>query len=298
MAEAPIVLDAHGRHAQGVRFTEDGSKLISVGQDARIRLWRVPDFAPDGVLEGHTKCVNTLSLHPDGDRIATSSTDNTTRIWSLGEARCLHAFEQQIHAVFSPDGKRLATIDRKNRVVIWNTETGAEQRAIAGLDQRLTSLAFTANGKTLLVGGTGAIHRIAVRSGEVEGTLLGHSIVVASLLLSPDGKLLASTGAEGTLRLWSTRDWSEVRKIQLRAGGIFQLAFSPDARRIVVSADHLIQVFEVLDGSLVNRIEVGLKGVYGVAVSPDGRWIASAAADGKVRIWDQTSVNKEIDDPA
>jgi hypothetical protein len=35
----------------------------------------------------------------------------------------------------------------------------------------------------------------------------------------------------------------------------------------------------------VGRTEVPVKGVYGLAISPDGRYLANAAADGKVRVW-------------
>ena len=40
----PIVIDAHGRHAQAVAFTKDGKRLVSAGQDACVRFWSVPVF--------------------------------------------------------------------------------------------------------------------------------------------------------------------------------------------------------------------------------------------------------------
>jgi WD40 repeat protein len=52
-----------------------------------------------------------------------------------------------------------------------------------------------------------------------------------------------------------------------------------------VATDYVIQSFLVKDGTVIERIEVPVKGLYGVAFSPDGKYLANAAADGKVRVW-------------
>ncbi len=283
----PIVIDAHGRHAQAVAFTKDGKRLVSTGQDACVRLWSVPDFQADGVFEGHSNSVNSLSFSPDGSLLATGSTDGTVRVWSFPQGKCLHTFAKQLTAKFSPDGALLATISVKGRVVLWDAKTGVEVKTLPALDERLTALAFLPDAAMLLVGGTGPIHRVSLPKGKKEGQLAGHKVMVACLRLTPDGKLLASTGADGLLRLWSTEDWSEVRQVPLRACGVLQLAIAPRGDVVTVSADHLIQTFSLKDGQLVNRIEMPVKGVYGLAISPNGRYLANAAADGKVRIWER-----------
>jgi WD40 repeat protein len=283
----PIILDAHGRHAQAVAFTKDGKRLLSTGQDACIRLWSVPGFQPEGVFKGHANSVNSLSFSPDGSLLATGSTDGTVRIWSFPHGTCLHVLAKQTIPSFSPDGAYLATISVKGRIVLWDTNTGKEFKTLPALDKRILAMTFTADAATLLVGGTGPIHRVRLPEGEKEGELTGHKVIVACLRLTPDGKLLASTGGDANLRLWSTNDWSEDRKVDLRAVGVFQIAVSPKGDVVTVSADHLIQTFSIKDGKLVNRIELPVKGVYGLAISPDGRYLANAAADGKVRIWER-----------
>jgi WD40 repeat protein len=107
MPSEPTVLDAHGRHAQAVHFTRDGKTLVSAGQDARIRLWSVPDFAPAGELSGHAKSVNTLSFSPDEKLLATGASDPAVRLWSFPEGKTLHTLARQVHAVLSPDAARL-----------------------------------------------------------------------------------------------------------------------------------------------------------------------------------------------
>ena len=283
----PIVIDAHGRHAQAVAFTKDGKHLVSVGQDACVRLWSVPNFQADGEFEGHGNSVNSLSFSPDGSLLATGSTDGTVRVWSFPQGKCLHVLVKQLTARFSPDGTHIAAISAKGRIVLWDARAGKEVKTLPVLDKRITSIAFTSDAATLLVGGTGPVHRVSLPEGKKEGELAGHKAVVACLCITPDGTLLASTGGDGLLRLWSTEDWSEVRKVELRAGGVFQLAIARKGDFVTVSADNLIQTISIKDGKVVGRIEIQVKGVYGLAISPDGRYLANAAADGKVRVWER-----------
>src|SRR3984893_5177070 len=285
--QEPLIIDAHGRHAQAVAFTKDGKRLVSTGQDACVRLWSAPSFQAKGVFEGHANGVNSLSFSPDGALLATGSTDSTVRVWSFPQGKCLHILAKQLTARFSPDGVHLATISAKGRIVLWDAKTGKEVKTLPALDKRITALTFTPDAATLLVGGTGPIHRVSLPEGKKEGELEGHKVVVACLRLTPDGKLLASTRGDGILRLWSTEDWSEVRKVALRACGVLQMAIAPKGDVVTVGADHLIQTFSIKDANLVDRIEMPVKGVYGLAISPDGRYLANAAADGKVRVWER-----------
>jgi WD40 repeat protein len=287
MASEVAVLDAHGRHAQAVRFTRDGKLLLSAGQDACVRLWSVPDFTAAGTLEGHQNSVNSLSFSADEQLLATGSTDGTVRLWSFHEGRCLQTLAKQTTAVFAPTGERLATIAAKGQVILWDARSAKQIASMAALDKRTMAVAFSPDGSSLLIGGTGPIHRVAAADGSKQGELTGHKIVVACLRLSPDGQWLASTGADGYLRLWSTKTWAEARAIKLDGSGVFQIAFAPHNKAVTVAADYVIQTYAVKDGKVLDRIEVPVKGVYGVAISADGKYLANAAADGRVRVWQQ-----------
>ena len=138
MAEPIAVLDAHGKHAQRALFTADGENLVTCGQDARIRLWKVPGFAPDGAFEGHAACVNTLSFSADGALLASGSSDGTVRIWSFPGGRELDVLDGQLTAAVSPAGG-FATISTKARAVLWDGNYD-EVATLPLLDRRLAAL--------------------------------------------------------------------------------------------------------------------------------------------------------------
>jgi WD40 repeat protein len=86
-------LTGHNDAVWGVAFSPDGKSLATVGSDRRARLWNitgdpsaVPMFGspaePQGPpLSGHTDVVVGLAFGPDGEQLATASSDGTARLW-------------------------------------------------------------------------------------------------------------------------------------------------------------------------------------------------------------------------
>lgn len=286
MSYAIRIIDAHERHAQAVAFSPDVDILVSVGMDALIRTWRVPEFTPAATITGHQKSVNSVAFARDGARFATCSTDGTVRIWSFPEGRQLHLLEGHRLPRWSPDGRLLTTISTRSRITHWDATTYQRLEELPSIDRRIICFEYAPDERQLLVGGTGTIHRVRLHDGATVDTMAGHGVAVMSLAVSPDRSLLASTGAEGTLRLWDTASWQVVREIPLHTGGILALAWDPDGSQVAVAGDHVVQMVAVREGDPIVRLEVAIKGLYGITFSSDGRWLANAGADGRVRVWD------------
>jgi WD40 repeat protein len=286
MANAPHVLDAHGKHAQAVHFTRDGKRLVTCGQDAKVRVWNVPAFKQERALEGHEKCVNSLSFSADGERLATAASDPAVRVWTFRDGKCLFTLPKQGMAALGPDGDHLVTVSNRGELFLWDGRTGAKQKQLPPLDKRYMSVTFATNGLFLFVGGTGPIHRVSLPDGTLDGVHVGHQIGVACLRPSPNPAILGSTGLDGTLRFWTVIGGDEVNRVTLKSTGVLQLAFAPDGRSVAVSVDSAVLLLTAPDGELRQRFELPVKGVYGVAISPDGRYLANAAADGRVRVWE------------
>ncbi|XP_021267384.1 coronin-7-like isoform X1 [Numida meleagris] len=109
----------------------DPRRLAVAGEDAKIRLWRVPEDGlqdtlrePEAVLRGHTEKIYSIRFHPvAADLLVSSSYDMTVRIWELGagqEVLCLQGHTDQIFSLaWSPDGRKLATASKDGRLRLY-----------------------------------------------------------------------------------------------------------------------------------------------------------------------------------
>jgi WD40 repeat protein len=59
-------------------------------------------------------------------------------------------------------------------------------------------------------------------------TLEEHEGAVRSVTFSPDGELLASGSADGTVRLWNVKDGEQLCKLEGHKGAVRSVAFSQD----------------------------------------------------------------------
>lgn len=105
-----------------------------------------------------TRSVGTLEFLPDSSRIVVGATDRPGQIWDLRgtpkQIATLHTdFAGLLACAFSPDGKLLATADGDTVVRIYDTANWQILREYRGLTLESFAVAFTTDGKQILVGG-------------------------------------------------------------------------------------------------------------------------------------------------
>jgi WD40 repeat protein len=109
-----------------------------------------------------------------------------------------------------------------------------------------------------------------------------------AVAFSPDGRLLAAGGLEGRICLWETATGREVRQLgqQLLDGEIYTLAFAPDGKTLASGGRDGHISFD----DVATGKHLGMLRVPGrlasVAFAPDSQLLASATTGGKVQVWD------------
>jgi WD40 repeat protein len=117
---------------------------------------------------------------------------------------------------------------------------------------------------------------------------------VIGIAYSPDGKLLATSGTSGDIKIWTTDTYQEILCCRGHQHWVMFVSFSPDSRYLAsASDDYSVKLWDVATGQCMHTYLGHTDSVNVVVFSPDGKTIASGAQDSTIRLW-QTSVDPQV----
>ncbi len=289
--DAPARLLAHRSQVLALDFTPDSKYLVSASSDGTLLTWDMLQREPLRRVSIHEGEIRDLAVSPDGALIATAGGDDDLvkllNVTDGVERATLRGHKNGTLAVaFAPQGNRLVSGGRDGRVREWDPQSGELRQSWEQIDAVVRDLAYSHDGRVLVVGGRRLkAYDAATRALVTDfGDLPGEVMQIVSL----PGENSAVIGfSDGSIVRW---DWDPSAPSVVTFAGkhenlVNALSLSPDGRTLASgSKDGATRLWDVATGQIKANLQRTNYLVAAVAFSPDGHFLA-AVDKHDIRLW-------------
>ena len=315
--EAPVYAAAPSITA--LAFSPDGSLLV-VGGYHEVLLQKGDGSGLAGRLLGECARIESLAFSKDGKLLAVAGGSpaefGQVQIWDVATRKNLKTFQPSTDSLygisFSPDGKTIACGAADKIVRRINIGDGKVLTEFKAHSDWVLATCFTLDGKQIVSAGRDkAIKLIDGASGRFVDDINNPLEQVLCMSRAPAEDKVLYGGDLGNARLYKISDnqartagrvdTNLLASYERQPGAVNAIAFSPDGQRVALGSTGEVRVYPAADNvatgykrspkvktnSAAQLIMSGNSGaVFGVAWKGDGTVIATAGADGIVRLFD------------
>ena len=215
-------------------LSSDGRRLVAGYGSGDVVIW---DAKTGKVVRelplAHRAAVSAVSFSPDGSLVISAGEDLYIQLWNVATGKLVHFARRPYNlenseyvsppgfdwVALSADNAHLAAGTTDGHLMLYDVPRDIQPYCLA--DDRIGSNAtlvrgkFSPDGKLLfdVTTPTNVIRALDTGTGRIKRSYSGHVGGITDLAVSPNGKLLASVGADRTLRLWKVATQTELWKI-------------------------------------------------------------------------------------
>ena len=247
--QVALIKGAHKGAIVGIGYTSDGRQLVTIGDDGALKLWE---------SRGRT----------------------LVRTFDLGGSDA---------AALAVGATRAVTAHKSGRIALWDLDLGVRRTEFKRNDADINAVAFAGSPDRILAAG----HDWKLTLFDARTPILpvhvfeGHESAVQAVSFSAARNLIASGGADRTVRIWNAETFAPSRIYRGHQDVVTALAFDNDGRTLA-SGDlaGAVRVWSMTTRRAQRSIRAHKGGVTALAYSADGNWLATAGRDGLVKLWD------------
>ncbi len=242
---------SHQAPVDSVSISQDSKLIATSTTDGKVNIW-----SKEGILQqtlnGHTGEVLDVKFIPSKEKnkyeLISTGVDKTVRIWQV-----FNRYSNQAEAIssvaVSPTASNIYAASEDGKINIWRNNADGRQELIR---------TFKASKNT-----------------------------ISQIKYSPNGKLIASSGWDKTIKLWNAESGKLINTLKGHKDGVNSIAFSPDNQTLISgSEDKTIKIWNIINKpKLIKTLTGHTDSIKAVSISPDGKIIASGGYDNTIKLW-------------
>ena len=296
-------------------WAPDGSTFAGATEDRTVLVWNAKTLEVDAVLRGHWGKLSQLAYSPDSTTLYAAGFDQSVLAWDLtgstGVVRELEGTRPTAGvsaAALSADGSAVAIgYQDDDRAWVEVTELAS------GRKFEIAVPVWPLNGWWLVADHSGRSFLLALREyadpkfrhkwiytiDVQRGELLPNPVELlyrrsGDAVFTWDGDTILAVGHR-QVGLWDLDGRPLAPRLYEAAATVGWLGVHPDGRRAALSEDGgVIEIIDLGTGELVEKLSHDEPLALKVVFSPDGRWLAAAAVNGRVVVWNTRTWEQHV----
>jgi eukaryotic-like serine/threonine-protein kinase len=273
-------------------FSHDSQTLASTSWLARsAKLWNLAAGTEPTSLQ-HNDPVTSVAFSYDETTVATCDWEGTLVLWDAETYKKLNSTPGHagpaMCVLFARSGDQLISAGVDGTVKIWSIAKGQFEllRSLSGHTGSVKDLAISGHDDLLASGGIDNTVRLwNLQTGEQIDVFRG-TAPIAALAFDPSSGVhtLAAAGHDG-IKLWNTSQRPPRDMLTEPTGEVCYGVFLADRDAFVTCGwDGIVRFWDTRTWEVKDTLQHDDE-VYTVAVSPDGHTLATAGADGTIRLY-------------
>ncbi|KKZ62642.1 hypothetical protein EMCG_03052 [[Emmonsia] crescens] len=285
----------------GCVFSPNG-RLLATASGKYVKLWDTRDKELRGILEGHTYSITCLRFSPNGQVLASGSSDKRVMLWNPATASIPKIDAPKIdeshitHVQLLGNGEYVALLSSENTAELRDSSTGDLTFQVPDIMDPRDKMIYSSASQIFAYTDDDTIRLWNMHTMKSFGRLTADT-VVNSLLFSPDGRNLAASYADYAIILWDLKTKSKLHVFKGHLRDVSCLIFSPNGEMLASGSmmDTSIQLWDCKIGGPIGLLKHATP-IGEIAISSDAKTIISKSS-GKVTVWNLNTkqIVKEFD---